>query len=66
MTKKNSVLIRADSRMGDEIREIQLRRQNLFKRERLKPKSQRRITLAMTRHPEFRRIKKDIIKDELR
>jgi hypothetical protein len=65
MSKKNSRPIRADARFIRELNDMRLKRQLRFPKEKLKPKSQKRITLAMTRHKLFPKIKKDIIDSAL-
>jgi|TARA_R100000750_G_C2343661_1_gene95317 hypothetical protein len=65
MSKKEGIPSRADAEFVNAIKNIKIKRQNIFPKERLKPKSSSRITLAMSRHPLFLRIKKDIINADL-
>lgn len=67
MSIKNTVLIRTDQRFKELfIEDIKVQRQKFFPKERLKPVSSARITLASVRHPLMERIKKDIIKTSLK
>ncbi len=65
MSKKNSIPIRTDPRFTDEIKDMQLERQKIFPKEKLKPKSPRRLTKAISRHNLFPKIKQDIIEADL-
>ncbi len=66
MAKRNSIPIRTDPNFIKEIKEIQTKRLQIGKDELLKPMRAARITLAITRHPEFSKMKKDIIKADLK
>lgn len=66
MAKKNRKLISSDPNFLQEIRDMQRQRLLKGKDNFIKPTSPRRITLAMTRHPLFPRIKTDIINADLK
>jgi len=64
MKDKNSIPIRSDKNFKKMINEIQLER--IKKGRDLKFTRSSRITLAMTRHPDFKKIKQDIIEADLK
>ena len=66
MVSRNSVLMRADKKFLEEIKKMQIDRIKFGKDNLLKPVTPRRITLAMTRHELFKKMKDDIIKADLR
>jgi hypothetical protein len=55
--------IRSDRRFYDELMKIQLNRINLGKEKVLKPMPLSKITLAITKHKLFPKIKEDIINE---
>lgn len=63
---KISELVRIDRKLNEEIKKMQKERLEKGKDNQLKPITPRRITLAMTRHPLFQKIKKDIISADLK
>ena len=65
MSKKNTIPIRSDLNFVKEIKDMQIQRIMKGKDNALKPTRISRITLAMTRHPYFKQIKKDIIQSDL-
>ena len=65
MSKGNSVPIRSDPRFAEEIRSMQIERMESGKDKPLKPAKTSRITLAMTRCPEFKVMRKKIIEADL-
>lgn len=65
MGSKNTTPTRIDNRFLKELEDIKLKRINTGKDRLLNPKSTPRLTLAMTRHPLFPRIKQDIIQADL-
>lgn len=62
----NSRLMRADLKFLDELKNIQKHRIKMGKDDVLKPVKIPRLTLAMTRHPLFPKIKDDIIDADLK
>lgn len=65
MTSKNSIPTRVDKRFLKELEDMKLIRIKTGKDNPLKPTKSARITLAMTRHPLFNKIKLDIINADL-
>ena len=66
MASKNTVTIRADNKFFKEfIRDVQLERLRLGKDPPLKPVKTSRLTLAFTRLPEAKSIKKRLIEADL-
>ena len=66
MAKTNSIPVRTDPSFAKEIRDMQLKRINSGKDNPLSPTKSSRITLAMTRHEGFSKIKTDIINADLK
>jgi len=65
MAKKNSKVSRNDPNFMKEIEDMRIQRILRGKDNVLKPTSPRRITLAMTRWKDFKKMKKDIIEADL-
>ena len=61
--KKQTLPIRSDKRFYEQLMGIQLDRINLGKERVLKPMPLSKITLAITNHKLFPKIKEDIIKE---
>ena len=55
-----------DAQILEEIKKMQIDRIKFGRDDLLKPVTPRRITLAMTRHELFKKMKEDIIKADLR
>lgn len=66
MAKINSIPSRVDKKFLDELNFIKMQRMKLNKDEMLKPVKMSRLTLAITRHPHFKKIKLDIINSDLK
>lgn len=66
MAKQNSIPGRMHKNFLKEIQDMQMKRILSGKDKILKPTRTSRITLAMTRHPEWRKIKKSIIEADLK
>ena len=65
MKRKDSIPMRTDPEFRKEIRDMQTKRLQMGKDKPLEPKSPRRLTLAMTRHQLFKKMKMDIIDADL-
>ena len=65
MATNKTTTLRADKKFMRELEDIKLKRLTLGKDNLLKPVKSSRVTLAMTRHPLFPRIKQDIIQADL-
>jgi hypothetical protein len=65
MGTKNTTPTRIDNRFLKEIEDIKLKRITSGKDKLLKPATTPRLTLALTRHPLFPKIKQDVIKADL-
>lgn len=65
MATNKTTTMRADKKFMRELEDIKLKRLNLGKDNLLRPVKSSRVTLAMTRHPLFPRIKQDIIQADL-
>jgi len=65
MAKVNSKPMRTDIKMIGEINAIREKRIDIGKDKKLKPTNSARITLAITRHNLFKKIKEDIILADL-
>jgi hypothetical protein len=65
MARKNTITIRSDKRFAKEIKDMQLKRIKDGKDPTLKPIKTSRLTLAITRHPLFNKIKLDIVNADL-
>lgn len=65
MGSKNTIPTRVDKKFLKEIEDMKLIRIKTGKDSPLKPIKSARITLAMTRHPLFSKIKLDIIQADL-
>lgn len=66
MASKNSIPTRVDKRFMKEIQDMKLMRIKKGKDSPLKPMKNSRLTLAMTRHPLFEKIKLDITEADLK
>lgn len=66
MSKENSIVLRSSKEMAKAIRDIQEKRIKIGKDRFPKFAKAPRITLAMTRHDLFKKIKEDIINADLR
>ncbi len=66
MAKINSVPSRVDKKFLEELNFIKIQRIKLKKDEILKPVKMSRLTLAITRHDLFKKIKLDIINSDLK
>lgn len=66
MSSRNTTLMRSNKQFIKEIQEIQRKRIDKGKDSLLKPVKPSRVTLAMTRHPLFNKIKLDIIEADLK
>ena len=68
MSRENkSIPIRINKKFLDQyINKIKIERQRLFPKEKLKPISSSRITLAMARHFDMKKIMNDIIRADLK
>ena len=63
----NSIPIRINKKFLEQyINKIKLERQKLFPKEKLKPISSARVTLAMARHYDMKKIMNDIIRADLK
>jgi hypothetical protein len=66
MNRKRTQPIRADPEFAKIIKEIKIKRVQMGKDSVLKPVNTSRLTLAMTRHPDFKKILDDILRSDLR
>ena len=65
MASKNTILIRTDKKFFEEINNMKIKRIDTGKENKLRPVKTSRLTLAITRHPLFPKIKQDIIQADL-
>ena len=65
MARKNTIPIRSDVRFAKEIKDMQLKRIKNGRDPALKPVKSARLTLAITRHPLFNKIKFAIVNTDL-
>jgi len=65
MARKNTINVRSDPRFAKEIKDMQLKRMRSGKDSELKPIRTSRLTLALTRHPLFKKIKLDVINADI-
>ena len=66
LNKKRTEVIRADPKFKEILNEIKKNRVRMGKDNLLKPIPTSRLTLAMTRHPNFDKILKDLMRAELK
>jgi hypothetical protein len=66
MKSVNSIITRVDKKFMNEIEDMKLIRIKSGKDKPLKPAKNSRLTLAITRHPLFPKIKLDIINADLK